>query len=283
MEKTLKTMADDFYVSKPKFFNWRMILLIISILVLLGEITNGTCETIFIVAIMGVLNYLYFADFSLAKKYHVFLKKNEGASIVQLANHLGKPKDKVKKNLKRLIEKNIFNHVLLDENGETVMYFFDDSDFQQAYAEDQNRKEEEEAKKAGYNSAQEKALAEQKEREKKAYLEQKRREAEEKDKLAREEARKVVSTKLIHDGIVQETQSKTKMGSMAGRAIVGGALLGPAGAIIGGATAKKKIDSHNVDSGKRTFLVQYANGRVQEETVQVNSAKYKEYMSKLVM
>lgn len=38
----------------------------------------------------------------------------------------------------------------------------------------------------------------------------------------------------------QEVKTKTSTGSMIGRGVVGGLLLGPAGAIIGGATAKKK-------------------------------------------
>ena len=69
--------------------------------------------------------------------------------------------------------------------------------------------------------------------------------------------------------------TKTKKGllSTASRGLVGGALFGPVGGIIGASTAKSKSTT-KVTSENITFLVEYANGRKATETVKVNSLRY---------
>ena len=80
-----------------------------------------------------------------------------------------------------------------------------------------------------------------------------------------------------------ETVSKTKTntGSMVGRSIVGGALFGPVGAVLGGATAKKKTKTTTQPNNNVTFLVFFENGSVTEDTVAKGTQKYMFYMSKL--
>ena len=86
-------------------------------------------------------------------------------------------------------------------------------------------------------------------------------------------------------GNVNQLSSKTKTstGSAIGRGIVGGALLGPAGAIIGAGTAKKNTVTKEVDSGQRRFLVEYTDGTRSEETVRVGTSRYQYLMSKVKM
>lgn len=80
-----------------------------------------------------------------------------------------------------------------------------------------------------------------------------------------------------------KSDTKTKTGSAIGRGVVGGALLGPAGAIIGASTAKKKTITKEVDSGERKFLVEYTDGTRAEETAKVGTSRYNYLMSKLNM
>ena len=62
--------------------------------------------------------------------------------------------------------------------------------------------------------------------------------------------------------MTEETVSKTSTGSMLGRALVGGVLLGPVGAVVGGATAKRKTEATPVyktvykDEVKIKYVVQ---------------------------
>lgn len=79
------------------------------------------------------------------------------------------------------------------------------------------------------------------------------------------------------------SRTKTKTGSAIGRSVVGGALFGPVGVIVGAGTASKKTISNEVDSGKRKFLIEYLDGTRGEETVQVGTKRYEYLMSKLKM
>ena len=69
-------------------------------------------------------------------------------------------------------------------------------------------------------------------------------------------------TKKAVTEMTEETVSKTSTGSMLGRALIGGVLLGPVGAVVGGATAKRKTESNPVyktvykDEVKIKYVVQ---------------------------
>ena len=71
------------------------------------------------------------------------------------------------------------------------------------------------------------------------------------------------------------TNSHTSGVGAAGRAVVGGALLGPVGALAGAVSGTSKAT-------KATFSVKYANGRTAVETVDINSRRFKE-LSALLM
>lgn len=75
--------------------------------------------------------------------------------------------------------------------------------------------------------------------------------------------------------ISTQDKTKTKKSAVAatGRAVVGGVLLGPAGAVIGAATTGSKT---KVTGQKATFFVKYKSGRTGTETVDINSARFRE-------
>lgn len=79
--------------------------------------------------------------------------------------------------------------------------------------------------------------------------------------------------------VLISTQDETKTKKSAGRAIVGGALFGPAGAVVGAATAKEKT---KVVGQKAVFSVKYASGRTGTETVEVGSERF-EALAKLLV
>ena len=80
--------------------------------------------------------------------------------------------------------------------------------------------------------------------------------------------RKAADKKAV-SAVLISTDSKKSGVSAAGRAVVGGALLGPVGAIAGAASGTSKAT-------KATFSVKYASGRVATETVDVNSSRFRE-------
>ena len=95
---------------------------------------------------------------------------------------------------------------------------------------------------------------------------------------------KEVSSCILLGNVNQlSSKTKTSTGSAIGRGIVGGALLGPAGAIIGAGTAKKKTTTKEVDTGERRFIVEYTDGTRSEEMARVGTSRYQYLMSKLKM
>ena len=118
-----------------------------------------------------------------------------------------------------------------------------------------------------YNSPEKKA---EREEQKRQALAQRRKNA------AAAQARKAddhraVSAVLI--STLDETRSKKSAVGAAGRAVVGGALLGPVGALAGAATTKSNT---KVVGQKATFSVKYASGRTGTETVDVRSKRFNE-------
>lgn len=89
----------------------------------------------------------------------------------------------------------------------------------------------------------------------------------------RRRATTVVSTRLIG---ASAPEYKKSVGDVVVRGTVGG-LFGPAGAVIGMATAKDK----NVNKRKRRFLVKYEDGHVEEKEASVGDPLYKLYMEHL--
>ena len=85
---------------------------------------------------------------------------------------------------------------------------------------------------------------------------------------AAERARKADDRKAV-SAVLISTDSRKSGASAAGRAVVGGALLGPVGAIAGAASGTSKTK-------RATFSVKYASGRTATETVDVGSKRFNE-------
>ena len=103
----------------------------------------------------------------------------------------------------------------------------------------------------------------------KAAAQERKRQMEERQRLATT----VVSTRLIGESAAEYKKS---VGDMVVRGAVGG-LFGPAGAVIGMATAKDK----NVNKRKRRFLVKYEDGHIEEKEASIGEPLYKVYMEHL--
>lgn len=108
-----------------------------------------------------------------------------------------------------------------------------------------------------------------------ADLEKKRQKEERKaiEERRRMRANIVVSTRLIGESA---PEYKKSVGDMVVRGAVG-SLFGPAGAVVGMATAKDK----NVNKGKWRFLVKFADGHIEEKEVYEGDPLYKVYMEHL--
>lgn len=109
-----------------------------------------------------------------------------------------------------------------------------------------------------------------------AIAKEEREKKDERDQLEHDKST-VVRTWLLEAGVRYETTSSGGVG----RAIVGGALFGATGAIVGAATASNKTTEK--DSGERRFLVEYRDGHKAEQTCKVGSDRYRLYMEKLVL
>lgn len=71
------------------------------------------------------------------------------------------------------------------------------------------------------------------------------------------------------------TSERTKAGSALVRGAVGGALLGPVGALAGASSAKKEVYHED----KTTFVIFYENGQRDVKTVDNDSVEYRVYLS----
>ena len=93
----------------------------------------------------------------------------------------------------------------------------------------------------------------------------------------------VKSCVILGTGMDLKSTTKTSNSSAIGRGIVGGALFGGVGAVIGASGAKKTTTTKEVDSGQRRFLVEYTDGTRNEEMVSVGTSRYNYLMSKVKM
>lgn len=107
---------------------------------------------------------------------------------------------------------------------------------------------------------------------------QKERRAEKTRIRAQKEATKFRDNNPVA-AVVVASQDKTKTSGGLGRAVVGGAIAGPIGAVVGASTGKRKTE---VTGQKVTFSVRYESGRTGVETVEVNSKRFKQLSALLV-
>lgn len=97
---------------------------------------------------------------------------------------------------------------------------------------------------------------------------------------AKEDYRQLLSNKIEKTQYMNgnvATTSKTSTSSAIGRAVVGGAIAGDVGAIVGASTAKQKVKEKHTT----TFLVIYKDGHKSLETVEDDSLEYQVYVDKL--
>ena len=95
------------------------------------------------------------------------------------------------------------------------------------------------------------------------------------EEYKRELAAKIRKTQYMNANV--STTRKTSTSSAIGRAVVGGAIAGDVGAIVGASTAKQKVKSKHTT----TFLVLYKDGHKSLETVADESLEYQVYVDKL--
>lgn len=89
-------------------------------------------------------------------------------------------------------------------------------------------------------------------------------------RLKSQDNRPVEATLITTSDRTKTTKSAV---SAAGRAIVGGVIAGPAGAVLGAATTSGKT---SVTEQRATFFVKYESGRTGTETVKVGSDRFNE-------
>ena len=86
------------------------------------------------------------------------------------------------------------------------------------------------------------------------------------------------------DSNISQITNTTAQGASVTRALIGGALFGGAGAIVGGMTGKKRSTSasSSVFSNEGLFIAEYSNGRVGEIKAKKGSKLYNELCAKMV-
>lgn len=89
----------------------------------------------------------------------------------------------------------------------------------------------------------------------------------------------IVTTMRMSDGLEQQFTSKKQFS--AGGALMGGALFGDLGAIVGGYNGKTKGKTRAAFSNSALFVLCYSNGMVEEREVKKNTRLYTEAMAKL--
>lgn len=95
------------------------------------------------------------------------------------------------------------------------------------------------------------------------------------EKMMEKDPYEIVKTKIVDSSHTSSNQVST--GSAVGRAVVGNALFGGVGAVVGASTAKRKTKEHHTT----TFLVYYDNGTTLHKTVENGTPLYEKYMAKL--
>lgn len=91
----------------------------------------------------------------------------------------------------------------------------------------------------------------------------------------------VVKTVFLERNILSSLRSSKTQGNSIGRSVVGGAIAGPAGAIIGSGTGKRTTTYQTEHKAETTFLVYYKDGTKKIDTVEDGSEMYMFYASKI--
>lgn len=93
----------------------------------------------------------------------------------------------------------------------------------------------------------------------------------------------IVEAKIMSDGVEQVFTSTSKKKPSIGGAIVGGALFGGVGAIIGGTSGKTRTSgsSSTVIASTVVVTVRYSNGLNLEGTISKNSSEYNRILTNL--
>lgn len=86
----------------------------------------------------------------------------------------------------------------------------------------------------------------------------------------------IVKTVIVDSSHIV-TNNGVSTGSAVGRAVVGGAIFGDVGAVVGASTAKNKV----TEKHSTTFLVYFTDGTQRAITVDNGSKQYNMYISKL--
>ena len=127
------------------------------------------------------------------------------------------------------------------------------------------RKEEKRQKVREDNAA---FMARAKEKQEQGKLDFEKKKAEMNAVFAADKKRKADDKRAVSAVLIGTAGGKSAVGT-AGRAVVGGALLGPIGAIAGAASGKSKTT-------RATFSVKYASGRTGTETVDIGTKRFNE-------
>lgn len=95
-------------------------------------------------------------------------------------------------------------------------------------------------------------------------------------RIDREYMDSIVKTVIVDSSHIVVNDGR-KTGSAIGRAVVGGAIFGDVGAVVGASTAKNKV----TEKHSTTFLVYFTDGTQKAITVDNGSKQYNMYISKL--
>ena len=116
------------------------------------------------------------------------------------------------------------------------------------------------------------------------YEEKKKKESQRKREIA--EATKafeesILKTKFLERNVISTIKSSKTDGGSLGRAVAGGIIAGPVGAVVGAGTGKKRTVYDTSNRAETTFMVYFKDGTKTLSTVEDYSDMYFTYLHKL--